>query len=92
MENGMDVDGLLRSRSLRSCERWMCLSPRATTVEACRQIGIAEQMLYRWRKEYGGLKVDQARQMKDLKRENTRLKKLWPISRSIRRSCKKRRS
>ena len=47
-----------------------------TAVEACRQIGIAEQTLYRWRKEYGGLKVDQARRMKDLERENARLKKL----------------
>jgi len=35
-------------------------------VAACRQIGIAEQTLYRWRKEYRGLKVDQARRMKDL--------------------------
>ncbi|API61585.1 transposase [Sphingobium sp. GW456-12-10-14-TSB1] len=47
-----------------------------TAVEACRQIGIAEQTLYRWRKEYGGLKVDQARRMKDLERQNARLKKL----------------
>jgi len=48
----------------------------STAVEACRQIGIAEQTLYRWRKEYGGLKVDQARRMKDPERENARLKKL----------------
>src|SRR3546814_20839427 len=48
----------------------------ATAVEACRQIGIVEQTLYRWRKEYGGLKVDQVRRMKDLERENARLKKL----------------
>jgi transposase-like protein len=48
----------------------------STAVEACRQIGISEQTLYRWRKEYGGLKVDQARRMKDLERENARLKKL----------------
>ena len=48
----------------------------AAAVEACRQIGIAEQTLYRWRKEYGGLKVDQAWRMKDLERENARLKKL----------------
>ena len=48
----------------------------STAVEACRQIGIVEQTLYRWRKEYGGLKVDQARRMKDLERENARLKKL----------------
>jgi transposase-like protein len=44
-----------------------------TAVEACRQIGIAEQTLYRWRKEYGGLKVDQARRMKDLERQNAKL-------------------
>ncbi|MBA4132716.1 MAG: transposase [Afipia sp.] len=48
----------------------------STAVEACRQIGISEQALYRWRKEYGGLKVDQARRMKDLERENARLKRL----------------
>ena len=47
-----------------------------SAVEACRQIGIAEQTLYRWRKEYGGLKVDQVRRMKDLERENAQLKKL----------------
>jgi len=47
-----------------------------TAVEACRQIGIAEQTLYRWRKEYGGLKVDPVRRMKDLERENAQLKKL----------------
>lgn len=44
--------------------------------EACRQIGISEQTYYNWRKEYGGLKVDQAKRFKELERENTRLKKL----------------
>src|SRR3546814_19445443 len=48
----------------------------ATAVEACRQIGNVEQKLYRWRKEYGGLKVDQGRRIKDLERGNARLKKL----------------
>ena len=47
-----------------------------TVVEASRQIGVTEQTLYRWRKEYGGMKVDQARRMKELQAENTRLKKL----------------
>jgi transposase-like protein len=47
-----------------------------TVAEAVRQIGVTEQTLYRWRKEYGGLKVDQARRMKELERENTRLRKL----------------
>lgn len=47
-----------------------------TVAEAVRQIGVTEQTLYRWRKEYGGLKVDQARRMKELERENARLRKL----------------
>ena len=45
-----------------------------TTDEACRQIGIAEQTLYRWRKEYGGLKVDQVR-LNQLESENGRFKR-----------------
>ncbi len=44
--------------------------------EACKVIGVVEQTYYRWRKEYGGLKLDQARQFKHLERENARLKKL----------------
>ena len=48
----------------------------ATVVEACRQIGVTEQTLYRWRREYGGMKVDQARKMKALEAENARLKRL----------------
>ena len=43
--------------------------------QVCRTLGIAEQTYYRWRREYGGLKVSQARRMKDLERENTRLKR-----------------
>jgi putative transposase len=44
--------------------------------EVCRKLGIAEYTYYRWRKEYGGLRLDQARRFKDLERENARLKKL----------------
>ena len=44
--------------------------------EACKQIGVSEQTFYRWRREYGGLKLDQAKQFKQLERENARLKKL----------------
>ena len=40
-----------------------------------RELGISEQTYYRWRKEFGGMKVDQARQFKDLERENARLKR-----------------
>jgi putative transposase len=43
---------------------------------ACREAGISEQNFYRWRKEYGGLDLDQARRMKDLEKENARLKRL----------------
>jgi len=43
---------------------------------ACREAGISEQSYYRWRKEYGGLELDQAKRMKDLEKENARLKRL----------------
>jgi len=44
--------------------------------EVSRKLGITEQTYYRWRKEYGGLRTDQAKRFKDLERENARLKKL----------------
>ncbi len=44
--------------------------------QVCRQLGVTEQTYYRWRKEYGGLRVDQAKRFRELERENTRLKKL----------------
>ena len=47
-----------------------------TTPLACREIGITEQTYYRWRKEYGGLQVDQARRLKQLESENSKLKRL----------------
>ena len=47
-----------------------------TTLEACKQIGVSEQTYYKWRKEYGGLRLDQAKRFKELERENARLKKL----------------
>ena len=43
--------------------------------EVCRSLGISEQSYYRWRREYGGLKTTQAKRIKDLERENSRLKK-----------------
>ncbi len=46
-----------------------------TVGTICRGFGITEQTYYRWRREYGGLKVDQAKRLKDLERENERLKK-----------------
>ena len=44
--------------------------------EASRKIGVTEQTYYRWRKEYGGLRIEQAKRLKSLEKENTRLKKL----------------
>jgi putative transposase len=51
------------------------LSQGRTVGKVCRRIGVSEQSYYRWRKEYGGMKVDQARRLKDLEAENVRLKR-----------------
>ncbi len=45
-------------------------------TEASRKIGVTEQTYYRWRKEYGGLRIEQAKKLKSLEKENARLKKL----------------
>ena len=47
-----------------------------TTPQACKEAAITVQTYYRWRKEYGGLKLEQAKRLKDLEKENTRLKRL----------------
>lgn len=52
------------------------ISQGATIGEASRQIGVTEQTYYRWRKEYGGMRVEQAKRLKELEKENTRLKRL----------------
>ena len=44
--------------------------------QVCRQLGMTVQTYYRWRKEYGGMRADQAKRLKDLEKENTRLKKI----------------
>ena len=44
--------------------------------EASRKIGVTEQTYYRWRKEYGGMRVEQAKRLKEVEKENARLKKL----------------
>ena len=56
-------------------ETEIVLAQGASTAEACRRISVSEQTYYRWRKEYGGLKTDQARRMKDLEKENQRLRR-----------------
>ncbi len=46
------------------------------TPQACKEVEITQQTYYRWRKEFGGLKLDQAKRMKELERENAKLKRL----------------
>lgn len=52
------------------------LSKGMSIAQACKQIGITDQTYYRWRREYGGLKVNQAKRLKELERENARLKRV----------------
>ena len=59
---------------LREAE--ILLSQGATIAVISKTIGVSDFTYYRWRKEYGGLRVEQARKLKDLEKENARLKKL----------------
>ena len=52
------------------------LAKGQSIAEACRQIGVSDQTYYKWRKEYGGLGVDQAKRFKELEQENSRLRKV----------------
>lgn len=52
------------------------LSRGGSVENACKKIGVTPQCYYRWRKEYGGLEVNQAKKLKDLEKENARLKRL----------------
>ena len=59
---------------LREAE--VLLSQDFTVGEASRKLGITDQTYYRWRREYGGMRVEQAKRLKELEKENNRLKKL----------------
>jgi putative transposase len=59
---------------LRQAE--VLLAQGQTIAQVSKTLGVTEQTYYRWRKEYGGIKSDQARRLKDLERENARLKRL----------------
>jgi transposase-like protein len=52
------------------------LSQGNTVGEASRKLGVTEQTYYRWRREYGGMRVEQARRLKEIEKENVRLRKL----------------
>ena len=58
---------------LREAE--VALAQGMTIGAICRQLSISEQSYYRWRKQYGGLRISQVKRMKDMERENARLKK-----------------
>jgi len=59
---------------LREAE--ILLNQGANVGEASRKTGVTEQTYYRWRREYGGMRIEQAKRLKDLEKENARLKKL----------------
>ena len=59
---------------LREAE--ILLNQGATIAEANWKIGVTEQTYYRWRREYGGMRIEQARRLKELEKENARLKRL----------------
>ncbi len=61
-------------RKLREAE--VLLSKGETVEQVVRKLGISDVTYYRWRKEYGGMQVEQARRLKELEHENSRLKKL----------------
>ena len=63
-----EIIGFLREAEVR-------LGQGETAGKICRSIGISEQTYYKWRREYGGLKIDQAKRLKELERENDRLKR-----------------
>jgi len=59
---------------LREAE--VLLSQGSTVGEASRKLGVTDQTYYRWRKEYGGMRVEQAKRLQELEKENSRLKRL----------------
>lgn len=63
-----EIIGLLRRGDI-------LLSQGKNMLEVCRELKVSDTTYYRWRKAYGGLKMDQARKLKDLERENARLKR-----------------
>jgi putative transposase len=74
--------GLLQSKSSGRGEKTeVLLSQESTVGEVSRKLGITEQTYYRWGREYGGMRVDQARGLKELEKKNGRLKRLSILTR-----------
>lgn len=72
IRNGYTAEQIINK--LREVE--ILLSQGSTVGTASKKIGVTEQTYYRWRKEYGGMRIEQAKRLKELEKENTRLKKL----------------
>ena len=66
---GEEIIGKLREAEVH-------LAQGETVGQVVRRLGVSEQSYYRWRREYGGMRVDQAKRLKELERENARLKRL----------------
>ena len=61
-------------RKLREAE--VLLSQGSSVGEAARKIGVTEQTYYRWRREYGGMRIEEVKRLKELEKENARLKRI----------------
>ncbi len=72
MKKGFNAEQIIGK--LREAE--VLLSQGSSVGEVSRKLGITEQTYYRWRREYGGMRVEQARRLKELEKENGRLKRL----------------
>ena len=72
MKKGFTAEQIIKK--LREAE--VLVSKGEKVEQVIRKLGVSDVTYYRWRKEYGGMKVDQARKLKDLEKENSRLKKL----------------
>ena len=71
-KNGYSAEQIINK--LREAEVW---TPKGETMEsAIRKLGVTRNTFYRWRKEYGGMRVDQAKRLKELETQNNRLKRL----------------
>ena len=71
-KNGYSSEDIIRK--LRQAE--VLLHEGKVVMEVCRELGITDSTYYKWRKAYGGMKMDQAKRLKDLERENIRLRRV----------------
>jgi putative transposase len=76
IETGTKELGMARGKKHSAEQIEVAVANGKTTALGCKEAEITEQTYYRWRKEYGGLKVDQARRLKELEQENAKLKRL----------------